>query len=382
MSITVPYDPTTTALVHQQLQHFVAWLLADPSAMSEAFGYSNPHPLVLNFLEKCQRLSDSALHARLLEQFGAALQQSTHLDVLGRHLSVALTYPDLSNTQRVRLGCLHVRLLGHRGEVEQAAQVLEATWPAADSHLLQAELYNRLGVLLEIKEEYEASQQAYWQALALAEAEHDLRLLAFVYNNLGNCAYAQDRYEEAVSYFQQAIDVAQEIERSYLAPAEGGMAMTLGEMQRYEEAEYYHQLAHQHYEEAADRVGVLRVALNRCYLARVQKDLEAAKRFASFALVEAKRLGDWQREATALHNLGYVQLQEGEYEAACEHLIQAFDKRRWLGKALYERTSEELIQTMIERVKADSQLNEDLRSPLLQRLSSALGREVGAPTSL
>lgn len=371
MKITV--DPKARPILLRQMQGYVEWLLSEPPGAKRTLGPANHNELVLNFLHKSRKLGDNLSHLRLLEHFGATLQHNTHLDLLNQHLTVALALPNLPNAPRVKLASLHARLLTQRGHLQRAQQVLDHAWAAANTPFLQAELYNRHAVLLEVKEKYTESQQAYLQGLALAEESGNLHQVTLIYNNLGNWAYAQERYEEAVVYYQKALEAAKLLnDPTHCARAEGGLAMTLGLMKRYETAKQYHEMAREHYKQSANLFGVIRVDLNRCYFAILQGEYSKAKLLASQARISAQRLGNLQYEGTAIHNLGRIFIQEGHYEAACEQLAQALEIRQWLGKPSYLKETVKVIQWLVEAIENDPNINSALQTKLRQQCQAML----------
>ena len=81
---------------------------------------------------------------------------------------------------------------------------------------LRAELSHQFGVLHFIKGEYEAAQQNFMQSYHLKirlYGEKDTSL-AVTYNNLGICAYRIGRINEALAYYQKAIERARTMQSS------------------------------------------------------------------------------------------------------------------------------------------------------------------------
>ncbi|MGB0385940.1 MAG: KGGVGR-motif variant AAA ATPase [Ardenticatenaceae bacterium] len=353
----------------RQMRHYVNKLISAPVSTS---GKVNSDTL-LTLLSRCQRLGDMDNYVKLLEKFGNTLQKNSHLGLLDQHLEAALGKPDLNNQQRVKLASLRVRLLVQLGNQVQAEQVLQDVWPAADTPLLQADLYNREGVLLEVRSEYESSQERYKQALELAESENDLSLVTVIYNNLGNWAYAQNRDEEALRYYTRALEIAKQLAHSgYCAMAEGGLAMTLDDLGQYDKASRYHTAARAHYEQAGNLRGLVRTDLNLSYRALERGKYREAKELANRALKLAQQLGDLDREGRAWHNLGRANHMEGAYESAVDCLLKAREKRRWLGQPLYEQGTLKQIKLLVQELESDKAIDPVLRAHLLQRCYEAL----------
>ena len=328
---------------------------------------------LLTLLNRCQRLGDIDNYVKLLKNFGDSLQKNSHLGLLDQHLEAALSKPDLNNEQRVKLASLRVRILVQRGDQVLAQQVLKDAWPAADTRPLQADLYNREGVLLEVRGEYDASHQRYKRALQLAESQNDFSLITIIYNNLGNWAYAQNRDEEALGYYTKALEIAKQLNNpGYCAMAEGGLAMTLDDLGQYEKASRYHTAARAHYEQAGNLRGLVRTDLNLSYRALKRGKYREAKELANRALKLAQQLGDLHREARAWHNMGRAHHFLGAYESAVDCLLKAREKRHWLGQPLYEQGTLKQIKLLVEGLEKDKAIDPSLRAHLLQRCHKAL----------
>lgn len=353
-------------ILQRQLQHYVKQMRASPPDLT--ISPVSHKETVLTLLSRCQALDEMESYVSLLEAFGAGLQKNSHMGLLDHHLETGLALSTLSNAQRVELASLRIRLLVQRGDHHLAQQVLESAWPSADTPQLRAELYNREGVLREVQGDYWASQQRHEQALQLAQPHGELALVAVIYNNLGNWAYKQDRYEEAIDYYMNALEAAEQIDNpGYSAPPEGGLGMTLDELGEYEEARQYHVAARGHYEQAGNMLGLVRTDLNMSYAALEQGNVAEAKELAGRALRLAQQLGDLHREASAWHNLGRAYHLEKNYEAAVECLLKALEKRRWLGEALYEQGTLKRIKEVAEALAEDERLEPERRDYLLRQ---------------
>ncbi|HQN98999.1 MAG TPA: tetratricopeptide repeat protein, partial [Bacteroidales bacterium] len=106
---------------------------------------------------------------------------------------------------------------------------------------LRAELSHQFGVLHLIKGEYEAAQQNFMQSYHLKTrlyGEKDTSL-AVTYNNLGICAYRIGRVNEALAYYQKAIERARTMQSSpniLLARCIENAAIMYGEIGNYNDA--------------------------------------------------------------------------------------------------------------------------------------------------
>jgi tetratricopeptide (TPR) repeat protein len=374
MSVAVaPGGPEFNRVLAMQMRRMVEHLINGSSTGQSAADPLRQSQMALNFLGKAQQLGDMETLVQLLEHFGGLLRGSSHAAVLDQFFELALAGSDLSNAQRVKLASLHALLFIIRGELGRAEAVLTAAWGAADSSLLQAELYNRLGVLLEVQGNFTESMQAYERALAIAYSDMNLKLMTRVYNHMGNWAYAQDDYALALVRYEKALSIAEKLGATDdCAEAEGGMAMTLTELGRYEEANLYHQRARVHYEQNGNLGGVVRTVLNSSYLYLQQGNYQDAKRLAGHALQQVRQLGDMDREANALHNLGRACLLQGDYESAYIYLREALEKRRWMGMPIFIEETETAIRELIEVLERNEEISSTIRTQLLAACESML----------
>lgn len=358
-------------ILQRQMRLYVTRLIA--KAKKSPTLSESTKEMVLNFLEKSKLLGDTQRYVQLLDHFANDLQRSTHIGMLDQHLDTALANPELSNKQRVELSSLRILLLIRRGELALAEQVLNAAWAAADMPLLQAILHNRQGVLLEVNGMYLASKEQYQLALQLAQGQDDLAFISGIYNNLGNCAYAQDNYEEGLLYYRNGLEIAKELgDPRYSATLEASLAMTLDELELYEEANRYHAAARRHYEQVGHLIGVVRCDLNKGLQALMRGKSAEAKELAGRAFELAQELGDTSRMAAAWHNLGRAYQIEGEYEIAVEYMLKALQRRRWLGEASYEQYTLKRFKEFIETLEANNTMDPSRRQKILELCYDAL----------
>lgn len=358
-------------ILQRQMRLYVTRLIA--KAKKNPTINDSTKEMVLNFLDKSKLLGDIERYVQLLEHFANDLQKSTHIGMLDQHLDSALANPELENQQRVKLSCVRILVLVYRGELPLAEQVVEAAWPAADRQLLQAMLHNRQGVLLEVNGMYQASKEQYQLALQLAQGQNDLAFISGIYNNLGNCAYAQDNYQDALLYYRNGLEIAKELDDPrYSATLEASLAMTLDELELYEEANRYHAAARRHYEQAGHLIGVVRCDINKGLQALMRGKSAEAKALGGCAFELAQELGDTRRMAAAWHNLGRAYQIEGEYEIAAEYMLKALQRRRWLGEASYEQYTLTRLKELIESLETDNTMEPSQRQEILRLCYDAL----------
>lgn len=335
---------------------------------------ASPTAVILSLLDKAEALNEDSVMVRLLLRFASTLERSIPINQLDGYLDAALSMSSLSPEQFVELASVRIRLLTQSGDRDTAQAVLEHSWRVADASAhLHAELYIRQGLLAVSFGDFTAGAQAYQRGWELAKAHNDKARMSIIYNNLGNRAYALDQYYEALAYYEQALAVAQELpDPVHRTRAEGGMAMTLDELGRYGEAEYYYHIARKSAEQSNDLFSLLSIELNLSYHAILQRHFADAIAPAGRALMLARELGDWDREAFALHNLGQACLGKGDYEAAVVHLIHALERRVGIGKPLFIQTTRDAIEQLCEAIDTELSLDPLIQAHLLQQCQRAL----------
>lgn len=358
-------------ILQRQMRLYVTRLIA--KAKKNPTINDSTKEMVLNFLDKSKLLGDIERYVQLLEHFANDLQKSTHIGMLDKHLETALANPELSNRLRVELSNVRILLLIQRGELALARQVLDAAWLAANMPILQAMLYNREAVLFEVQEDYQSSLSRYEKALALAQTLGNLVLISGIYNNLGYWAYLQAKNQEALRYYTNGLEVAKQLnDPRTIAPLEGGLAITLDELEQYEEANYYHTAARKHYEEAGHLIGLVRCDLNLSRHALKQGKSVEAKELAGSAFELAQQLGDLDRVASAWHNLGQAYQIEHNYQVGLEYLLKALQRRQWLGLKHFEKETLQEIEFVAHILEANDTIDTILRERLLKQCYSVL----------
>lgn len=329
------------------LRRFAARLIEDApvAALSSEQGVET----VLALVEKACSLGDIDTAARLLEHFGPRLGRESHLERLDACLAAALAAEGLFGERQVNLADRRVQVLTSLGQRAEAEAVLGNAWPHAQTPLARSRLYNRQGYLLASYEEYALARQSYQAALVAAQAAGNQQQVVILYNNLGEMAFTGEAYDEALSCFAQALAAARSLSDPYLhGLIEGGMAMTLDALLRFDEANDHHEAGRRGYQEAGDSLGLTRIDLNQAYNAIMRGDFDAAIELAGRALAAARRSGNSHHLAMAHQHLGAAYLQTENYELAWESLAQALALRLHMGKPVYIETTLSTIQRLMD----------------------------------
>lgn len=331
--------------------------------------------VVLNLLEKCQRLDEAESYIQLLQAFGEKLYAGSHVEIVARYLDYALEKFSLTDEQRIELACQYALILVRATQVDVAEQLLQASRHATTSPVSKARWHNRMGVIKSLQAEYESAYRHYKRAASLAQQLDEPKLLAAVWNNLADWAHGQYRFEEALHYNQKELELAEKHQLlDYIASATTSVAGHLNELGRFEEAELHFNRAYPLYEQLDDLAGLTRNTSNHAYLHLRRKDPDAAKHRAQQALRLSYELGDLFWTAMARHNLGYACVLAAEYEAALSHLTEALEQRLLLNQPLYVQTTREVIEQLRKGVANHPALEHAQRTEWLASCDTLLDK--------
>jgi tetratricopeptide (TPR) repeat protein len=330
------------------------------------------HEVVLEVLNKCLRLGEFDTYVKVLRHFATGLEDVS-LTRLGSHLKHVLTLPQVADADAVVFADIYARLLMLQGDWETVAQLMQHVVPLAKSDTEQARINNRYGVYLMNRALYERSLEVLNLALDAALRTHEHELQAIITNNLGNLAFACDRYNDALAHYETALEIATRMQfPRWQAAAAGGLAMTLETFARYDEAFAYHDKAESYYQQCRFMSGVVRVNINRSYLAAQIGQTARAKEWAARARQLAHERGDLQRKGSALHNLGLAYFKENDYTNAWLALREAYIVRKQMGQPLFLDTTRGLIAQLRNHLQNAPDSAPDQLTELLEEIGKTL----------
>lgn len=368
------YDPEARSL----LQHLVRATIAELLAKDENT-WDDPIPLlemVYSQLDLSWRLGETELYLQLLRRYMTILEASGPFERFDKYLLQSLERLTLEASDLIRFADIRARWLIQRGEFRNAKLLLTRLWEVATTPELQAQVANREGVYWKEQSEFNQSRTLFQRAAEHAEAVEEYALLAKIYNNMGNWAFAQDLYVEALTYYQKAWEVAIPVASArILGGIAGGLAMTLEALKRYQEAYDYLENAEAYYRLAGFRPGVVRVLLNRSFIDAQLNRIERAKQACGEALSLARELGDPQRESTAFHNLGFTYAKEQDWANALLFYERALQLRHRLKHTLLVQTTLAEITNLSDTIRNDPLLFEANRITLLEQSAALIAED-------
>lgn len=207
------------------------WNYDDPAETERQFRQLLPSEIAKN---------DASYHAQLLTQIARAQGLQGQFDAAHQTLDQAseLLEVDLK-TARIRYLLERGRVFNSSGNREQARPLFLQAWELAQAALEDFYAVDAAHMLAIIES---PDQQMEWnvKALTLAEASEQPRAkkwLGSLYNNIGWTHHDAQRYEEALSIFQKALELRQgQGEASAIRIAQWSVGRALRSLGRIQEA--------------------------------------------------------------------------------------------------------------------------------------------------
>lgn len=145
-----------------------------------------------------------------------------------------------------------------------------------------------------------------------------------VLNNIGNIYLSQERYAEALDYYQQSLAIDRELgERAGPGITLGNIGNVYDEQDQYTEALDYYQQALAIHREVGNRGGEGGTLNNIGEVYEAQGMYTEALNYSQQALTIAREVGDRTGESNALNNIGKVYEAQGKYTEALDLYQQA-----------------------------------------------------------
>ena len=215
----------------------------------------------------------------------------------------------------------------HLTELEEAeAQYLQALAAAetAGNKRGQASALGSLGIVHNLRGNFEKAEEHHMQALAIFEHSGDKRNEASVLGNLGLVYFNRSDLENAEQHFNKALAILEESgDRLGQAIQLSNLGTVCGRRRDLDKAEKYFERALSIYEAEGSRADQGRDLSNFGNLARLRGDLDRAEQFHRRALARDEQIGNRFDQAKSLGNLANVYSDRGAVEEAKEHYMKA-----------------------------------------------------------
>ena len=288
-----------------------------------------------NQLEVASALNDLALVYELQEQWVKAEQAFAESLAILRQLQIE--QPDIAHSADLVGGLNRLAdLMDKQGAVEETVHIyqsaIELVEALEDQHTPLAISYNNLGLLYAAQGQYDEAETYYQQAIQVARnlPEPDLPNLATSLSNLAQVFRQQGNFAAAESLFLESLDIRQDYfgeQHLSVAISLSGLGNLYGEQGRYEEAAHLlGQALEIERSELGDRHPEVAISLNNW--AAVIEDLdrydEAEQAYLEAISINREHFGDQHPKVTTnLNNLALLYSDQGRYEEAEEHHLQA-----------------------------------------------------------
>ncbi|MCA2590555.1 MAG: tetratricopeptide repeat protein [Microcystis sp. M31BS1] len=218
---------------------------------------------------------------------------------------------------------------------ESVCQACQAYPEQIKTGIIGGNIANALGNLAtayKYTKNYEQAKQTYLKVIELTQnlqgvdEQQKASILGYIYHNLGGVAQELREWEQARSYYQQAIEICIEYGDRYSQASTlhqlGGVAQ---ELREWELARSYYQQAIEICIEYGDRYSQASTLHNLGVVAQELREWEQARSYYQQALEICIEYGDRYSQASTLHQLGIVAQELREWEQARSYYQQAIE---------------------------------------------------------
>ena len=306
--------------------------------------------LVDRLAERATRLPRGTL-ARLLVLRASLRVLRGDLDLVTADLDGAQALPH-DGELGVRLALARASLLDAQGKFEDAARVgaeaVKLARAGSDTRVL-AEALDALSGIENHRSRLDEANALSEEALTLAEAAGARPLVGLTCGSLGKHAVHEQRRADAIGYYTRALDIARELEDTFAeARHSNNLAIIYHEDRR-------HALAREHYERSLQLLATLgrrafqAIALGNLGILEEEHDLERARARFEAARAILEDVGDPRLLGWCLGWRAAIDAQRGELELSREGFTRA--------RALLAPLSERAILAVISVLEGHQDLS-------------------------
>ena len=264
--------------------------------------------------------------ATILQQLGAAYLSRSQAAKAQEYLQEALKL-----AQRLNNSSLTAEVYQYLGRVYSRRRQFSKAISSHETALKQFEemknpgsvaesLFDLGNVYLQLGDVQQANLY-YQQCL---EIKQELGLsYGKVYHQLGNVAYFKGQFEEAVQYYQKALKILEDAGDFNVAYQYHQLGIIAQRQGRFEEAVQYYQKALKIREDAGDFYNAASAYHHLGIVAYLREQFEEAVRYYQKALEIFEDAGDFYSAAGDYHLLGMIAQEQGQFEDAVWHYQKA-----------------------------------------------------------
>ncbi|MCY7331145.1 MAG: tetratricopeptide repeat protein [Pseudanabaena sp. CAN_BIN31] len=204
----------------------------------------------------------------------------------------------------------------------------------------QIEILNELGNAYDSLSKYNEAIKFHQQALEISRKVEDRKSEAVSLKGLGNAYASLGQYQQAIQFHQQSLEITKEIgDRNGEAKSLGNLGIAYNSLGQYQQAIQFHQQSLEIKKEIGDRngeaasLGNLGIAYNS--LGQYQQAIQ----FQQQSLEIKREIGDRNGEANSLGSLGNAYNSLGQYQQAIQFHQQTLEIKREIGDCNGEAAS-------------------------------------------
>jgi tetratricopeptide (TPR) repeat protein len=221
------------------------------------------------------------------------------------------TYPKSERTERIEL-------------LERLLQ--EYPDDTGASIRTRIEILNQLGEEYRSIREFESAKEYFQQSLELNQEISDRYGAAISYNNLGNAYTLSEQYQEAIDFYQRSLEIFQKIgDRYEEATSYNNLGNAYYSSGRYGEAIKFYQRSLEIKREIGSRSGEANSYNNLGNAYYSSEQYQEAIDFYQRSLDIYREIGDRYKEAKAYNNLGNAYYSSGRYGEAIEFFQRSLE---------------------------------------------------------
>ena len=188
-----------------------------------------------------------------------------------------------------------------------------------------ATAYHNLGIVAHEQRRFDDAIAFYNKALQIKEYAGDSHNAATTYHNLGIVAQEQRRFDDAIAFYNKALQIFEDVGDFYkVASVYHNLGVVAQKQERFDDAIAFYNKALQIYQDAGDFYNAATSYHNLGVVAQEQRRFDDAIAFYKTALQIKEDKGDFYSAASDYHNLGRVAQEQGDFDTAVAYFQKAF----------------------------------------------------------
>ena len=187
-----------------------------------------------------------------------------------------------------------------------------------------AVVYHQLGIVAQEQRQFDQAISYYQKALQIYEEVGDFYQAAYEYHELGMVAEKQRQFDQAISYYQKALQIKEDAGDFYHAASDYHHLGMVAEQQRqFDQAIAYYQKALQIREDVGDFYKAASDYHHLGMVAQEQGQFDQAIAYYQKALQIYEDMGDFYQAAYEYHELGMVAQEQKQFDQAIAYYQKA-----------------------------------------------------------